>query len=96
MKAMKKITSVVLSLLMVVSIIGVMPTQTDAAIKVLTGKKTTISIGESYGIATLAKGVKYSTSNSKVASVNSKGSVKGNYHQVPEQQQLRLLLHQLR
>ena len=77
MKAMKKITSVVLSLLMVVSIIGVMPTQTDAAIKVLTGKKTTISIGESYGIATLAKGVKYSTSNSKVASVNSKGSVKG-------------------
>ena len=77
MKAMKKIASVVLSLLMVVSIIGVMPTQTDAAIKVLTGKKTTISIGESYGIATLAKGVKYSTSNSKVASVNSKGSVKG-------------------
>ena len=95
MKAMKKIASVVLSLLMVVSIIGVMPTQTDAAIKVLTGKKTTISIGESYGIATLAKGVKYSTSNSKVASVNSKGS-KLNYHQVPEQQQLRLLLHQLR
>ena len=37
MKAMKKIASVVLSLLMVVSIIGVMPTQTDAAIKVLTG-----------------------------------------------------------
>ena len=33
MKAMKKIASVVLSLLMVVSIIGVMPTQTDAAIK---------------------------------------------------------------
>lgn len=76
MKGIKKFASVLLALLMVVSVVGVMPTNTDAAIKVLTGKKATISVGESYGIATLTKGVKYTSSNSKVASVNSKGTVK--------------------
>lgn len=77
MKLMKKISTIILALAMVVSIIGMAPSETQAAVKVLTGKKATIEIGESYGIATLAKGVKYTTSNSKVATVNGKGTVRG-------------------
>lgn len=78
MRVLKKISACVLTLAMTFTLAGVtQPTETEAAIKVLTGKKATISIGETYRIGTLAKGVKYTSSNKNVASVSTKGAVKG-------------------
>lgn len=76
MKVTKKIFALVLSLVMVASVITAMPTETQAAIKVLTGKKATLEIGEEYSIVTTTSGVKYSSSNKKVATVKSNGEVK--------------------
>lgn len=77
MKLIKRMSMLFVVFAMVMTIGIITKTDTNAAIKVYTGKKATISIGESYGIATKSKGVSYKSSNKKVAKVSKKGIVKG-------------------
>lgn len=73
---LKKFTSWMLALVMVVTLISVTPTSTDAAIKILLGKKLNLSIGKKDDIIVKGGGATFKSSNTKVATVNAKGKVK--------------------
>lgn len=73
---LKRITSLVLALAMVVTLIGVTPKQADAAVKILYGKKLNLTVGESDNIIVKGKKVTYKSSNKKIAKVTKKGLVK--------------------
>lgn len=77
MKRLKKITSIVLAIAMVVTLMAVSPsTNADAAVKFFYGKKLTINVGKKDTIAVKGK-AKFTSSNKKIATVSKKGTVKG-------------------
>lgn len=73
---LKRISSLLVALAMVVTLIGVAPVQADAAVKILYGKKLNLTVGESDMIVVKGKGVTYKSSNKKIATVTKKGTVK--------------------
>lgn len=73
---LKRITSLVVALAMVVTLVSVAPTQADAAVKILYGKRLNLTIGESDVIIVKGKGVTYKSNNKKIATVTKKGTVK--------------------
>lgn len=76
MKALKKITSIVLAFAMVVTLMAVSPaTKADAAVKFMYGKKITLNVGKKDSIHVKGK-AKFTSSNKKIATVTKKGVVK--------------------
>lgn len=76
MKGFKKLTSIAVAITMVVTICAVNPSaNAQAAVKFRYGKKLDINIGGSDVIVVKGKAV-YTSSNKKIATVNSKGKVK--------------------
>ena len=69
MKTLKKITSVVVALSMVMALITVTPTKTEAAVKIIVGKKLTMNYGKTDQIMVKGTGVKATSSNKKIAKV---------------------------
>lgn len=69
MKGFKKLTSVVVALAMVVSMVTIAPTKTDAAVKIIMGKKIKVTYGKTEQILVKGKGIKATSSNKKVAKV---------------------------
>ena len=78
MKGFKKLVSAFLVVAMVVTLVTITPsTDANAAVTIYSGKKITLTIGKSEKIYLKQKGAKFKTSNKKVATVTSKGVVKG-------------------
>ena len=81
MKIFKKITLFVLTLSMIVGLIVFTPTKSNAAMKLISNKKITVTVGDLDVIvvknAKTYKKVKYVSSNKKIATVNKKGFVTG-------------------
>lgn len=76
MKIFKKVTSVVVAIAMIATLCAISPSNTKAAVKIMYGKKLTLSVGKSDTIAVKQKGATFTSSNKKVATVNKKGKVK--------------------
>lgn len=76
MNKLKKLVAIVLSMAMTVTLCAVNPTKAEAAVKILYGKKLTITVGESDNIVVKGKAT-FKSSNKKIATVSSKGKVKG-------------------
>ena len=78
MKGFKKLVSAFLVVAMVVTLVTITPsTDANAAVTIYSGKKITLTVGKSEKIYLKQKGAKFKTSNKKVATVTSKGVVKG-------------------
>ncbi len=79
MKSIKRVTATVLAATMVVATAGVVDVkEASAAVKVMNGKKKTITAGDSFKIVLKADGaVTYKSSSKKVGKVSKKGVVKG-------------------
>lgn len=77
MKGLKKITSFILVIAMVVTLCGINNSTADAAVTIFYGKKMKVSVGKSDSIAVKQKGAKFTSSNKKIATVSKKGKVTG-------------------
>lgn len=75
MKGIKRITSIVVAIAMIVTLCGINTTQADAAVKFLYGKKLTLTIGQKDEIIVKGKAT-FKSSNKKIATVTKKGVVK--------------------
>lgn len=75
MKGLKKLTSVVLAIAMVVTLCAVNPTPANAAVKFLYGKNLTLTVGQKDEIIVKGKAT-FTSSNKKVVTVSKKGAVK--------------------
>ncbi len=77
MKTMKRITSVVLVAAMSITMMATAPTVTTQAKKIAVKKKISLTVGEANKITVKGKGVTYSSSDKKIATVSKKGKVTG-------------------
>lgn len=76
MKMLKKITAIILTLAMVVTVISINPTEANAKVTIQSGKKITLTLGKTEKIYVKEKGATFKSSNKKVATVTKKGVVK--------------------
>lgn len=74
MRNFKKFISVLLTVAMTVTLCAVNPSETQAAVRILTGSKMTLTVGETDYIVSSPKGVSYKSSNKKIVTVTKKGS----------------------
>lgn len=75
MKVLKKIMTYVLVLAMVVSVISINPTETNAKVTIKSKKKVTLVVKKTSKIKVKQKGAKFTSSNKKIATVNKKGKI---------------------
>lgn len=75
MKMLKKVTAVILTLAMVVTVISINPSETNAKVTIKSKKKVTLAVGKKSTIKVKQKGAKFKSSNKKVATVSKKGKI---------------------
>lgn len=76
MSKLKKLVAIMMSVAMTVTLCAVNPTKAEAAVKILYGKKISITVGGSDNIIVKGKAT-FKSSNKKIATVSNKGKVKG-------------------
>lgn len=75
MKMLKKITAIILTLAMVVTVISINPTEADAKVTIKSKKKVTLVVKKTSKIKVKEKGAKFKSSNKKIATVTKKGKI---------------------
>jgi beta-glucanase (GH16 family) len=72
---LKKVTSIVLAIIMTATAIAVNPTPASAKVIIKSGSKITLTVGKTKTIKVSQKGATFTSSNNKVATVTKKGKV---------------------
>ena len=75
MKMLKKVTAVNLTLAVVVTLVSINPSETNAKVTIKSKKKVTLAVGKKSTIKVKQKGAKFKSSNKKVATVSKKGKI---------------------